>query len=233
MTLPRRPSARVATRTDPPPASSDAEVPSPPHALTGLDESLVLQRLTDATLPPKNQATRFRLAVRSMFQEQAASLVRKSRTKTSPNEGHIVKYVATLHGFVPASVAVTFDVMHPQQQLSWEADIMEEDDANLALPAGSSSLMCYPTVCTLLDPQGVAASQAGGRVLRQMVICLALETDAFDKCDGVGANPIHALLVCNTPESLALSMELYRLCPRLLTQLHAPTGPSRARAVCT
>jgi len=130
-----------------------------------------------------------------------------------------------LHGFSPASVAVTFDVMHPQQQLSWDADIMGEDDASLALLAGSSSLMCYPTVCTLLDPQGVPASQAGARVLRQMIICLALETDAFDKCDGVGANPIHALLVCNTPESLALSMELYRLCPRLLTQLHAPTGP--------
>jgi len=40
----------------------------------------------------------------------------------------------------------------------------------------------------------------------------------------VGAHPIHALMVCNTPESLAVSMMLYEHVPKLLTAVHSHTG---------
>jgi hypothetical protein len=42
----------------------------------------------------------------------------------------------------------------------------------------------------------------------------------------VGAFPIHALIVCNTPAALELSMEVFEVAPKMLTRVHDPTkGP--------
>ena len=44
--------------------------------------------------------------------------------------------------------------------------------------------------------------------------------DAFDQRDVTGAHALHALIVCNTPESLELAMEMYAMHAPLLPLVH-------------
>jgi hypothetical protein len=92
-----------------------------------------------------------------------------------------------------------------------------------ALPKGSCLLYLYPKVMTSLER--VQPSAAGVEVLRQMLLAIAAGTSAFTVPDPVGAYPLHALVVCNSPESLDHSIELYRRHPKWLKQVHAPSGP--------
>ena len=50
-------------------------------------------------------------------------------------------------------------------------------------------------------------------------------TYLFERPDAVGAFPIHAILVCNTPESLRASFACLEANPRLLLQVHEYSGP--------
>ena len=98
-----------------------------------------------------------------------------------------------------------------------------------ALPNGSCLLYLYPKVTTSLER--ISPSTAGLQVLRQMLLALAAGTGAFEVADPVGAYPLHALVVCNTPESLDLSLEVYRRHPHWLAQVHAPSGPFYGESV--
>ena len=144
----------------------------------------------------------------------------------------LVRVDVTLPGFVPDSIKVTFNIDQPQT-LSWEVEIrgvVKNTPGELALPAGHTSFYMFPSVCTPHEPLGAAPSESGVRVLREMILTLALKTRSFDICDPVGAYPIHALVVCNTVESLDLSMELFRKRPKLLMQLHEASGPFRGES---
>ena len=125
-----------------------------------------------------------------------------------------------LESTLPATVIARMD-RTGQHTLSWQQPIYENaGDAEPALPVGMCNLYLYPSIRTALEPRGYRTGPAGLRVLRRMLIALATTTHELNEPDEVGAFAIHALVVCNTPESLDLSMELFELQPALMSQLH-------------
>ena len=185
----------------------------------------------EAVATPTSTTSSSRLSIRAF----AHFLFRKK--KAAVVEGQKFTIEVPLQGFEPSRVAVTLDIDAPHT-LSWEVDIRETDkltevndvgDEEAALPKGTCLLYTYPKVRQVrhreIEPTGAAPSKAGLRALSQILRRFAEETNAFSCCDGVGAFPIHALVVCNTPASLELSMDIYREYPQLLLQTHAPSGP--------
>ena len=147
-------------------------------------------------------------------------------------------------GFLPQSVDYSFNVDGPHL-LTWSSsirsraqaalaamhgDVHEEvlEDETFTLPRGSCCLYTFPTVTTADDPHPFLPSGDGIELLCAMLLQLLEDSDescCFDITDQVGAFPIHALMVCNTDASLALCSRLYAARPRLLTQVHALSGP--------
>lgn len=131
----------------------------------------------------------------------------------------------------PKVVTVHYDNSF-QHTISWEKDIDESPDNDLdamddGLPEGGAcNLYLFPTIKTVREPRGERPSMAGIRLLKRIILHLAGNSDIFKTPDAVGAFPIHALVVCNTPESLELSMELFERFPYLIPQVHVPTRDS-------
>eukprot|EP00966_Prymnesium_polylepis_P279739 6462896-Prymnesium_polylepis.1 len=106
-----------------------------------------------------------------------------------------------------AARAATLDVFSHRQLPPSEEE---------SLLAGTVNLYSYPTLFSAEYPRGSLPSDVGMRILRGIVIELATNhRSEFDMPDEAGAFPIHALLVCNTPESLELAMELCQLVPEM------------------
>ena len=98
-----------------------------------------------------------------------------------------------------------------QHTLEWSSAISY---GGLHLDPGSCLLYTYPS------------GYSGDRLelLDRIVVYLAT-TYLFERPDAVGAFPIHAILVCNTPESLRASFACLEANPRLLLQVHEYSGP--------
>lgn len=157
------------------------------------------------------------------------------KKKSKPMEMKKFAVEVPLEGLQPSTLLVSFDIDAPHT-LSWEEDVHQPDSSKATidvidghvvpvLPKGSCCLYVFPKVTTEWDPTGSNASEDGVRVLRQILSCLASKTNAFQVPDPVGAFPIHALVVCNSPQSLQVSMSLYREHPQWLMQVHAAAGP--------
>ena len=97
---------------------------------------------------------------------------------------------------------------------------LEDEREDVCLPAGSCNLYKFPTATSKDYPNGSHPSAGGLRILHQIVMKIALDESAFAHPDEVGAYPIHALIVCNSPESLVLGMEIYHKVPAMLPLLH-------------
>lgn len=143
---------------------------------------------------------------------------KKNRSLTlSP---YVCEETLELIGTEPPLLKVTVDRTQ-QHTISWHEDIFETPgDEEPALPVGRCNLYLYPSIRTDLEPRGYRPSDAGIRVLKKMIKALALTTHQLNEPDEVGAFAIHALVVCNTPESLEISMELFEEQPHLMTQVH-------------
>jgi len=100
------------------------------------------------------------------------------------------------------------------------------------LPPGRCNLYCFPSWVPAADTQALSPLPSSSiEVLVQLFVLLATQVkhpesceedsdDMFSLPDNVGAFPIHALLVCNSSESLSLSLRLIRARPALLEQAH-------------
>ena len=181
-----------------------------------------------ATEPPKE-------GLWQKMKRQATSPLLFTKRKTKPLEVKKFTIEVPLQGLIPSNLQVTFDIEAPHT-LSWDCDVHELDKGNATidvidgsivptLPKGSCCLYVFPKIFTEEDPRGSAASAVGLKAIKQLLFHVAAQTDAFKMADGVGAFALHALVVCNTPESLAVSMDLYRQHPQWLTQVHAAPGP--------
>ena len=93
----------------------------------------------------------------------------------------------------------------------------------LTLPAGSCNLYAFPLVKTSREPRGSHPTAAGLRTLKKIVLALYSQTGCLDCEDQVGAQPVHALAVCNVPEAISLVVDLYRLRPQLMSRVHTST----------
>mmetsp|Transcript_379 Transcript_379/g.683 ORF Transcript_379/g.683 Transcript_379/m.683 type:complete len:945 (+) Transcript_379:16-2850(+) len=92
------------------------------------------------------------------------------------------------------------------------------------LPPGEMNLYTFPTaVC-----EGSTRLLDGAELEDLKTVLVSLGTDPgcemFNTPDAVGALPIHALLVSNSPEAVALSMEIFRGLPSMLSRAHCE-GP--------
>lgn len=89
------------------------------------------------------------------------------------------------------------------------------------LPPGSCCFYKFPYVNIATDPRPLMPSARGLRLLRLMILALLEATSEDDDlADPVGAFPIHALMVVNTPEVLSLCMDILERAPHQLTRLH-------------
>ena len=102
-----------------------------------------------------------------------------------------------------------------------------------ALPAMTANLYLYPKVTvdggstrSLTPPE-----QDGFLQLLLLLLADGEATALFQRCDAVGAAPLHALLVANTPQALELAMCLLWAQPTLLLQVHAAWGPFDGESV--
>jgi hypothetical protein len=141
----------------------------------------------------------------------------------------------------PRRLEVVLDV-ESQHTLSWTHSVgptakglapggplanlgVDRDDE---LPAGSCNLYLFPEVIvkggkTARYPMGRFRAQGAQlQLLNQLLTEIALYPGSalFGTPDQVGAFIIHALVVCNSRESLDLSWKLYQAVPSLLKQLH-------------
>ena len=101
----------------------------------------------------------------------------------------------------------------------------------LVVGAGECNLYLYPT-CTI---SGVSERLSGDKLTALNELVVSLATDAGNDLmltpDAVGAYPIHALLVANSQESIALAMKLFKAEPGLMLPTFAVVGVFVARAV--
>ena len=122
---------------------------------------------------------------------------------------------------------IEYDIDGPST-MKWKSDVLNESDGSVVLPAGFIVLYIFPKVITVTTgPDGAPkfgvptpASPAGVRVLNALLMALATETGALDQPDPVGAYAIHCLMVCNSPQSLELSMALYERLPHWILRVH-------------
>ena len=93
--------------------------------------------------------------------------------------------------------------------LSWDEPLQR---SGVTVAPGQLNLYSYP---------GHPWSSLQLALLRDVMICLASKApEFFEATDPVGAAALHALLVCNTDESLALAFSILDVQPRLLLQTH-------------
>ena len=211
--------------------SADSTLPKPPSSSKPSSAKVLLPPISNESSTAASAATKPSSKPNTPRTPSRTGTSFLKRRKTG-----VIQQIKTfslevaLDGFQPASVMCTYAVDAPHT-LSWDVDIRDavtdddDDGDGIALPKGSCTLYLYPRVTTALEPRGVLPEAAGERALRMMLVSIATKTDAFEVPDPVGAYAIHALVVCNTEESLAVSTDMYRLRPQWLTQVHAPSGP--------
>jgi hypothetical protein len=101
-----------------------------------------------------------------------------------------------------------------QSTLRWAHPIFMD---GVYLPADALNLYMYPA--------GYRGKQL--ELLHDVLVHLAAHTSMLEQPDSVGAYPIHALLLADTPEAHALVLAVLELNPALMLQLHDPSGPFR------
>lgn len=106
--------------------------------------------------------------------------------------------------------------------LSWDEPIRLKGAAPSAPPLlepGSCNLYTFPKVKSQDSDAAEEPSHDAIGVLHAALLWLGKEGHLLLP-DGVGAYPIHSLLVCNTPAALSLSMRMFEAAPTMLTLCH-------------
>ena len=96
----------------------------------------------------------------------------------------------------------------------------------VTVPPGSLNLYAYP---------GSYSGPALDLIRRVLLEMAAKAPELFDVPDSVGAYALHALIVCNTEESLEVALSVVDKLPRLLLRTHDPpvfTGEGSLHIVC-
>ena len=127
-----------------------------------------------------------------------------------------------LKDFLPSTAVATIAA-------TYGADVSE----TTVLPAMTANLYLYPKVAVEGGSMRVLTPPEQEGFLQLLLLLLADgEASAlFQRSDAVGAAPLHALLVANTPQALELSMSLIWAQPTLLLQVHAQWGPFDGESV--
>lgn len=122
----------------------------------------------------------------------------------------------------PSTLSVRLHCFTGPHILQWDEPVHAASDraGEPVLPAGSCNLYLYPQVVTELEPRGITAKAEGVHVLHLILMDLAKESDRFDQSDGVGAYPIHCLMIRDSEASLKLAGAIFEAVPRMLTLLH-------------
>ena len=151
---------------------------------------------------------------------QPETPTRRKTTAAQPNELklHCTAHLPSDSGVEPKSIGVCLD-FSGQHTLTWDKTLTFEGEE---LPAGSCNLYVFPACTDAKDGLPFAPTGSALTAFTNLLIALALDEDCLvmRTVDQVGAYVMHAITVCNTPQSLSVSWEVYKAVPRLLLQLH-------------
>ena len=127
-------------------------------------------------------------------------------------------YTVAIPSVEPEQITLTLDTSG-QHTVTWSVPFAAKDSLAEKVPAGSCNLYLYPALVDgAIGPLSAQQVQALQTLLVGMVDAAST---LWQVPDVVGAYPIHAVVVANTLEALALSEAMFEANPRLLTQVHA------------
>lgn len=121
---------------------------------------------------------------------------------------------------------VTLDSSASMHTVSWNVAVHDLKDT-ISLYPGACLLYTYPAIQWGASvPPDVPTPPSAEWMVAHILMYLATNEGcrAFDLPDVVGAYPIHALTVCNTPQSIELTMKILNARPALLKQYHEHVG---------
>ena len=180
-----------------------------------------------------------------MFSGRGMMKIRRS-TRAAVEELNLKFGALKVPGLMPSKIDCSLDIVG-QHTIQWQGPIAIKGETpagksknrrssmqnqlteGTSLPTGSVNLYTYPTIATkVVGEDGKVAERKykveGAQLLalRQLVKAVFLsQTEAMSThSDEVGAFPIHALVVGNTPEALELATEIFEAKPSLLKILH-------------
>lgn len=184
---------------------------------------------------------------RSLYKLATAVGSSQAASPKSSTRRNIPTAVALPEGFLSSEdddntrISVSLDLSAGTHVVLWSAHVYEKSvptgvQGNVALYPGSCLLYTYPTIqwdasAALPDVEVPRSAQL---LLSHILLWLASAEgcSAFDLPDLVGAYPIHALTVCNTPAAITLTMQILHARPALLKQVHAHHGGPHSTARC-
>ena len=104
-----------------------------------------------------------------------------------------------------------------QHTVSWGSTLVAEDGSG-ELPSGRCNLYLYPAIMTR-DGATIIPEDGALDILQRLIVAICTDS----KCrtlvewgDVVGAMPVHALMVANTPAAITACRAVYRVNPALI-----------------
>ena len=187
---------------------------------------------TEKTESPSSRESA-RVSKRRSFSPSFVKRSRKGASFKTETNPHIHKHVVSIKGFSPSQIEVTLNV-EIQHTLSWDVEIKEMFDRDgdgvpdRMMPEGSCNLYLFPAITTArtdgVDGTKTIVAEGGMlKTLQALIVAVAGDPTCglFDHPDLVGAMPMHAITVANTPAAIVTSRLAYTAAPHLITQVHA------------
>ena len=156
----------------------------------------------------------------------------KSKSKAVLPAAFRHDYVVHVPGLLPAEVHVSLSTAS-QHTLSWEDDLHYDLyvggalEGARVLPAAQVNLYLFPRISVFnkdgeVSRDTIKPDGAQLEALYRLIVALAADKDCpfFREPDEVGAMPVHAIAVANTPQAIELTERVVFACPFLLTQVH-------------
>ena len=160
----------------------------------------------------------------------------KSKSKAVLSAAFRHDYVVHVPGLLPAEVHVSLSTAS-QHTLSWDDDLHYDLDEGgssggaregaRVLPAAQVNLYLFPRIGVFkkdgeVSRDTIKPDGAQLEALYRLIVALAADKDCpfFREPDEVGAMPVHAIAVANTPQAIELTERVVFACPSLLTQVH-------------
>jgi len=116
-----------------------------------------------------------------------------------------------------------------ENTLTWSEPPADQKSLLPKLSAGSCNLYLFPRVTTdgpsALAPSALAPPETVA-ILTEALVWLAKHSSVMEMTDGVGAYPVHALMVANTEASLSAAFAIFEAVPALLKLTHALSSTS-------
>ena len=104
-----------------------------------------------------------------------------------------------------------------QHTVSWGSTLVAKDGSG-ELPSGRCNLYLYPAIMTR-DGATIIPEDGALDILQRLIVAICTDSECrtlVEWGDVVGAMPVHALMVANTPAAITACRAVYRVNPALI-----------------